>query len=441
VQNGGIVPPMTTPSQVPAASSAGSRFPIATALSRVAASTLLAAILVAAPGFGQRSAEPRPVAAIAEIPRDSVRNDQWQVDLLKASKAWRLSTGSGVIVAVIDSGVAADHPDLVGQVLPGIDLVNPGGDGTADAVGHGTTVAGLIAGRSDDGQGVLGLAPDAKILPVRVLDAENKYNDAKVVAQGVVWAVDHGATVVNLSLGGGASNPALAEAIDYAFARDVVVVACVGNVLPNGPSSVWHPASEPGVLAVTALTPTGDLWRRSLTGASTVLAAPGSDLVGARPGGYQRVQGTSFAAPLVAATAALIRSHSPQMSAANVVQRLITTADDTGSPGRDDSFGFGVVDPYGALTADVPEVLANPLDNTPPPGKSGFGPADEAPGSGIAPSGASGHRRPSPGLTPKTIPAPNAGPTSSSDKPVSLAAAIAGVGALVVGGLSLVRRL
>ncbi len=111
----------------------------------------------------------------------------------RCRKAWEYSTGAGVIVAVIDSGVTADHPDLAGQVLPGIDLVRAGGDGTADEVGHGTTVAGLIAGRSDDGEGVVGLAPDAKILPIRVLDAENQYRDAKVVAEGIVWAVDHGA--------------------------------------------------------------------------------------------------------------------------------------------------------------------------------------------------------------------------------------------------------
>src|SRR5882672_10485049 len=92
-----------------------------------------------------------------------------------ATRAWKLSTGSGVIVAVIDSGVSADHPDLVGQVLPGLDLVDRGGDGHTDAVGHGTTVAALIAGRNDDRVGVVGLAPDAKILPVRVLDPENKY--------------------------------------------------------------------------------------------------------------------------------------------------------------------------------------------------------------------------------------------------------------------------
>ncbi len=371
----GIVPPMTPSRQVPAASSAGSRLRIATALIRVAALATLAGLFLTAPGLVQRQTKTRPVAIVTGIPRDSVRNDQWQIDLLKGQKAWRLSTGSGVIVAVVDSGVAGDHPDLAGQVLPGIDLVNLGGDGTADAVGHGTTVAGLIAGHNNDGEGVLGLAPDAKILPVRVLDAENKYNDATVVAQGVVWAVDHGAKVINLSLGGGVFSAALAEAIDYAFARDVVVVACVGNLLPGGTTSVWHPASEPGVLAVSALNSTGDLWPRSLTGPETVLAAPGAGLVGARPGGYQRVQGTSFASPLVSAAAALIRSRWPEMSAANVVQRLIATADDTGPPGRDDTFGFGVVDPYGALTADVPEVMTNPLDYTPPPGKSGFGQA------------------------------------------------------------------
>jgi subtilisin family serine protease len=101
---------------------------------------------------------------------------------------------------------------------------------------------------------------------VRVLNAKNKYDDAKVVARGVVWAVDHGARVINLSLGGGVVSSALADAIDYAFAKDVVVVACVGNVVPDGPTAIWHPASEPGVLAVTALTQDGVVWKGSLTG-------------------------------------------------------------------------------------------------------------------------------------------------------------------------------
>lgn len=309
---------------------------------------------------------------------DAVREQQWQLDWLDATGAWQHAEGAGVTVAVLDSGVDADHPDLDGQVLPGVDLVDGQSDGRTDPVGHGTTVAALIAGRNDDGRGVAGLAPQAKILPVRVLDGENRYDDAATVARGVRWAVDNGARVVNLSLGGAGSSAALAESLDYAFARDVVVVACAGNITSQRSARVWYPAREPGVLAVTGLThDKGDapLWTSSITGPQTVLAAPAADLYGARPGGYWRVQGTSFAAPLVAATAALVRSRWPDMSAANVVNRLISTARDLGVAGRDDEYGYGAVDPVGALTAEVPTVERNPLDTNQPHGVEGFGPA------------------------------------------------------------------
>ncbi|MER7459651.1 type VII secretion-associated serine protease mycosin [Micromonospora sp. NPDC126480] len=308
---------------------------------------------------------------------DQIRDEQWQLDDLRASTAWRTSTGSGVVVAVIDSGVDGSHPDLAGQVLPGLDLVSPGGATDPDPVGHGTTVAGLIAGRNDDKQGVVGLAPDSRILPVRVLDAENRYDDAMIVAKGVRWAVDNGARVINLSLGGSSDSPALAAALDYAFARDVVVVACTGNVATSTNSKVWYPAREPGVLAVSGLDRDSEnLWSGAITGRQTVLTAPASGLVGARPPeGYWRVQGTSFAAPLVSATAALVRARYPQMSAGDVVNRLLATARDIGPTGRDDRFGYGLVDPVAALTAEVEPVGHNPLDDQSSPGVVGFGPA------------------------------------------------------------------
>ncbi|WP_327006668.1 S8 family serine peptidase [Dactylosporangium sp. NBC_01737] len=341
-----------------------------------AAFALLACVVVA-----------QPAAA------DQTRSAQWQLNALDAKDAWKVSTGNGVIVAVLDSGVDAGHPDLAGQVLPGVDLVD-GGDGRVDPVGHGTTVAGLIAGRADDNTGVAGIAPGAKILPVRVLDKLNKYDDPAVIAKGMRWAVDHGATVLNLSLGGALRSDAIAEALRYAAARDVVVVACTGNVATD-PSihEVWYPAREPGVVAVAGLTggappsamPTtspsavggqggGDdgLWAGSLTGPETVLTAPADNLTGARPGGgYWQVQGTSFAAPLVAATASLIRSKYPTMSAANVINRLIGTAKDLGPEGRDDEFGYGEVDPLSALREPVEEVAANPLTVAAPKAESG----------------------------------------------------------------------
>ncbi|WP_409364962.1 type VII secretion-associated serine protease mycosin [Catellatospora methionotrophica] len=366
-------------------------------------------------------------AAEQRASRGGTADDQWQLATLKADRAWQLADGAGVTVAVVDSGVG-EHPDLNGQVLSGLDLVDNSGNGRDDPVGHGTTVAALIAGRSDDGRGVVGLAPKAKILPVRVLDKDNKYDDSRVVAEGVRWAVDHDAKVINLSLGGGSASEALAEAIDYAFDKDVVVVACVGNVSTGGPTEIWYPAREPGVLAVTAIAPgtQHQLWQGSLTGAQAVLAAPGTDLVGARPGGYWKVQGTSFAAPLVSATAALVRSRWPDMPAADVVQRLIKTAQDLGPAGRDDSFGYGLVDPVAALTAEVAPVRVNTLDTAPRPGKAGFGTAPPHP------SGT-----PTPAASPSATAPPGALPRRERG---GLNLALVGVVALTGGAVTALRR-
>lgn len=412
------------------------------AVSRLTATALLGVIgpvvLGLSPASAATAAHPAAPVAAASTLSDPIRDHQWQLDALRAKTAWRYASGAGVTVAVIDSGVDGTHPDLAGQVLPGVDLVTGLGDGELDPVGHGTTVAGLIAGRADDRRGVVGLAPAARILPVRVLDELNKYDDALIVARAVRWAVDHGARVINLSLGGYRYSEAVAEALDYAFVNDVVVVACTGNVAPLAPRSVWYPAREPGVVAVAGLDHAGGdrLWANSISGLQTVLSAPATDLVGARPGGYWQVQGTSFAAPLVSATAALIRSRWPDMSAANVVNRLISTARDIGVAGRDGVYGFGEVDPAAALTATVPDVLSNPLDTVPPPGRSGFGPAP-----GVQPS------------TPEPF-APVRGqlaggpvdPTWSrtqraGDTPRVLFEGVAAVGALVAAGtLAFIRR-
>jgi type VII secretion-associated serine protease mycosin len=363
---------------------------------RLAAATL--AGLVAATGFGAPAfAEPSPLLG------DSVRADQYQLKVLGVAGAWAYSSGAGITVAVIDSGVDAHHVDLDGQVLPGLDLVDPKGNGDTDLVGHGTTVSAIIAGK-DDSSGVIGIAPRAKILPVRVLDQQNRYDDAMIVAKGVRWAVDHGARVINLSLGGSGSSAALAAAIDYAFAKDVVVVACTGNASAAPSDGVWYPAREPGVIAVAGMERDGDaLWSGSITGKETVVTAPATQLVGARPSGYWKVQGTSFAAPMVSGTAALIRSRWPTMPAGEVVSRLIKTAKDRGPAGRDDTYGYGMVDPTGALTAEVPPVVDNPLDTTPSPGIVGFGSAPSAGQAQSAPNNPAG------GTVGARVPGANAG--------------------------------
>jgi type VII secretion-associated serine protease mycosin len=387
---------------------------------------------------------PGAVPAFPAARPDTVRRDQWQLAELKADTAWRYSTGAGVVVGVLDSGVDAKHPDLAGQVLPGLDLVTPAQDGRTDPVGHGTTVAGLIAGSARDDRGAVGLAPNAKILPIRVLNADNRYEDALVVAQGVRWAVDHGARVLNLSLGGIGTSAALAEALDYAFAKDVVVIACTGNVTPTAPTDVWYPAREPGVIAVSGLDRAhGTLWASSITGPATVISAPATSLVGARPGGHWRVQGTSFAAPLVSATAALIRSRWPTMSAANVVNRLISTARDVGPTGRDESYGFGALDPVAALTRDLPTVETNPLDTLPPPGLAGFGPAPgldekaQTPTRGVRASGGdTGPHRAAGGWA---EPLPGEAPQGEQSRG-GLLGGVAALAALVTGGVLVVRR-
>ncbi|MDX5458574.1 type VII secretion-associated serine protease mycosin [Micromonospora tulbaghiae] len=417
---------------------------------RLAGRALLAAVsalvAVAGPLTPPAHAAPAAPATVARpwvspdrlLRTDQVRDEQWQLEELRAKTAWRTSTGRGVVVAVIDSGVDGAHADLAGQVLPGLDLVTPDGSDGPDPVGHGTTVAGLIAGRADDDRGVVGLAPDAKILPVRVLDAENRYDDALVIAKAVRWAVDNGAQVVNLSLGGSSDNPALAAALDYAFARDVVVVACTGNLATSTTTEVWYPAREPGVLAVAGLERTSEnLWSGSITGHETVLSAPATGLYGARPEGYWRVQGTSFAAPLVAATAALVRARYPKMSAGDVVNRLIATARDLGPTGRDDRFGYGLVDPVAALTADVPSVGHNPLDDNASPGVVGFGPA---PGDGRDTRAAAAGRGGDP--LGRTTEAWNARPAGQTDvsAPERLWTGLALFVALVTGTALMVRR-
>ncbi|WP_433298868.1 type VII secretion-associated serine protease mycosin [Actinoplanes sp. CA-030573] len=342
---------------------------------RLASAALAGVFALAAP------AAPAIAAPPADVPSpligDAFRDDQWYLKTLNVAGAWTYANGAGITVAVIDSGVDATHPDLQGQVLPGLDLVDTKGNGDTDLVGHGTTVSAIIAGRGDDTAGVIGIAPKAKILPVRVLDEENRYNDAIIVAKGVRWAVDHGARVINLSLGGNGSSAALAAALDYAFAKDVVVVACTGNTSASSDTEVWYPAREPGVIAVAGMDKEGNaLWPGSITGRETVVTAPATQLVGAQAGGgYWKVQGTSFAAPMVSATAALIRSRWPTMPAGEVINRIIRTAYDRGPAGRDATFGFGMVDPTGALTASVPAVFDNPLDTSPSPGVAGFGSA------------------------------------------------------------------
>jgi subtilisin family serine protease len=255
------------------------------------------------------------------------------VGQLGLEQAWAHTDGSGVTVAVLDTGVDPGHADLAGVVLPGAEFPELG-SGARDTAGHGTDVAALIAGRS-------GVAPGARVLPVKVTGGSADANAA------LKWAVDHGAKVVNLSLGSGAGS--FDEGLRYAAERDVLVVAAAGNTGTD--KGVTPLARGEGVLAVSAVDRDGRFRPEvSVSGSEVALAAPGVDV----PTSRGDRSGTSYAAAIVSGTAALVRAEYPDLTAPEVAQLLTSTAKDVGAVGRDPQYGFGIIDPVRALAGPPP---------------------------------------------------------------------------------------
>lgn len=267
--------------------------------------------------------------------------EQWNLPMVGAPAAWDVTQGAGVIVAVIDTGLDASHPDLVDRVLPEIDLL-PEVTPLPEQNSHGTRVASLIAGALN-GVGMAGVAPQASILPVAALDPSG-IGDSSTVARAIIAAADRGARVINLSLGGPDRDPVLDQACAYAYSKGAVLVAAAGNSYQYG-NEVQYPAGSPDVVAVAAVDATGTPAAFSNTGPHIDVAAPGQDVVAAVPlAGYDRQNGTSFATPHVAAVAALVAAANPGLSAAQIVSAVTMTAqDDVSGNGRDDQLGFGVV--------------------------------------------------------------------------------------------------
>ena len=281
-------------------------------------------------------------------------------------------------IAVIDTGVDLDHPDLVASLLPGTDVFGPTGDSNPqdeDPDGHGTMVAGMAAATTDNGIGIAGASWGAKIIPIRALgliteDGETFIggNDSDI-AEGITWAVDNGATVVNLSLGGAGTSPALDAAVDYAVDRNVVVVAASGN---DGMNAEFFPAAHPRALAVGASDAQGALLSFSNYGPWVDIVAPGRRIAGtnsntANP--YMAGAGTSYASPLVSGAAAIVRTKNPSWTALQVVTHLQATAADRGPAGLDDYYGWGFLDVARA-------VGATPTSDLPPQGVDSAEPND-----------------------------------------------------------------
>ncbi|MFF1817243.1 type VII secretion-associated serine protease mycosin [Kribbella sp. NPDC058245] len=307
------------------------------------------------------AAPPRGACNDPEPGRRAERLLPWAQQLLMPQRAWPFSTGSGVTVAVVDSGVDADHPQLrrPGKVLRGQDFFFTGKlPGNYDCVSHGTGVAGIIAADAAPGIGFQGVAPGARILPVRVTDRESNDTgqvnsiDPKILAKGIRFAVSSGARVINLSVSGDMDQAPVRDAIAYAVRKDVVVVAAAGNRQGSSPSSIpSFPAQYPGVLGVGAINNTGARIAASQIGPYVDLVAPGdSVLTTTRRTGHAYVEGTSFATPFVAGTAALVRSAYPKMTAPQVIQRLMATATPARGGADSQQYGAGIVDPYRAVT-------------------------------------------------------------------------------------------
>ncbi|POX44926.1 type VII secretion-associated serine protease mycosin [Streptomyces sp. Ru72] len=302
-----------------------------------------------------------------------IRQSEWPLTQFQADKVWHISQGQGITVAVIDSGVDAAHPDLKGQVLQGAGFLgDPGDNGQTDisSDSHGTAIAGIIAGtgKANGGNGMTGLAPKTKVLPVRV--TTNGTAEPTALAEGIKYAADHHAQVINISTGTTTPEPLLREAVNYALGKDAVIVASAGNEGQNG-NPPMYPAAFPGVIDVTGTDSSGHFWPVSESGPQSTLAAPATDIYSTNDRGqYVKADGTSYAAGYVSAAAALVRSAFPHLTVGQTIRRLISTARRPGGSGHDDQYGYGLVNPLAAVRspAAISGSAANPLLSTRPLG-------------------------------------------------------------------------
>ncbi|MFC0489195.1 S8 family serine peptidase [Sinomonas atrocyanea] len=388
---------------------------------------------------------------------DSIRDREYWLGEYGIEKAWEVSKGAGVKVAVIDSGIDGTHPDLHGAVVGGHDSSGAGSPDGQKPIGakpeHGTLVATMLAGRGhgqDPGKdgvgpdGIVGVAPEAQLLSASTwLGSPNPagISDQAQIPDAVRWAVDQGAKVINISLG--SSSPVWPESWDSAFLyaeqHDVVIVAAAGNRV-GGNVQVGAPATIPGVLTVAGL----DRQRKasvdsSSQGISIGVAAPAEELAGGLPGGeYAEWAGTSGAAPIVSGVAALIRSKWPDMSAAQVINRIVSTAKDAGAPGPDPIYGRGILDAEAALKADVPVTSVNPLGSIADwirVHRKGAGPAPTAPDETAAPTA------PATAVPEPSAPTPRNDPAESPWPALTVVlSAVLVLGTAAGGGLHVWRR-
>jgi uncharacterized protein YkwD len=301
-------------------------------------------------------AEPDYIAYAIGTPNDPQYSQQWALPKISAPQAWDKTTGGGIL-AIVDTGVS-QHPDLVGKVLQGYDFAN-GDSSPDDDHGHGTLVSGVAAASGDNGAGIAGVCWGCKILPVKVLGS-NGSGSYSAIAQGIVYAVDHGARVINMSLGGPSAAQTMEDAINYAWNKNVLPVVAAGNAGSSAPN---YPAACANALAVGATDSNDQLASFSSYGAHVRIAAPGVGILGtARGGGYSSASGTSLACPIVTGEAGLVLGMNPGLSVAqlrSILEGAVDPADARLSGGR--------INAYKAVSGLSPVPLPTPGGATPVP--------------------------------------------------------------------------
>jgi len=305
-------------------------------------------------------AEPNYILSASQVPDDEYYSYQWNFPAINVDRAWDVSTGNDVIVAVLDSGVNTTGWDGFGnRVLDGYNAFFQIEFWWEDGNSHGTHVAGTIGQATNNGIGVAGIAYDASILPVKVL---NRFGFGSVVsvAWGIMWAADYPADIINMSLGGTQENSqTLKEAVEYAYSQGVTLVAASGNAELE---TVDYPAAYKQVIAVGAVDENGEHASYSNAGKALDVVAPGNGILQeaflewlgfptfAIGWDYYFGNGTSMACPHVAGVAALMKAAHPEWGPEEIRTALITTAVDIAPAGKDDATGYGLIDAYAAIT-------------------------------------------------------------------------------------------
>ncbi len=301
--------------------------------------------------------EPDYVAQVTSTPNDPGFSSEWHLAAINAPGAWNYTVGStGVIVAMIDSGVDGTHPDLVANLIPGYNFVS-GNTNTSDTMGHGTTTAGTVAAVGNNGLGAVGVEWTSSIMPLVAVDSTG-YASYSNIASAITYAADHGARIVNISIGGSSASSTLQAAVNYAWNKGTVVFASAGNGGINGP---YYPAGCQYVVAVGATDSNNNWASFSNYGSFLSVVAPGVSIyTTAEGGGYAYGSGTSYSSPIAAGVGALMLSYSPSLSASALVSKLEQSATDLGTPGYDSYYGWGLVNASAAVSSPAPPPIAPP---------------------------------------------------------------------------------